>query len=44
MRVSRSAVYVKVEMTRSTLFVVSSGSRVAVGAQTNVTRWARPNA
>ena len=43
-RVSRSAVYVNVEMTRSTRPVVRSGSRAAVGAQTNVRRWARPNA
>ena len=44
MRVSRSAVYVKVEITRSTRPFVISGSRWAVGAQTNVTRCARPNA
>ena len=42
--VSRSAVYVNVEMTRSTRFVVKSGSRAAVGAQTNVRRFARPKA
>ena len=34
--VSRSAVYVNVEMTRSTRLVVKSGSRAAVGAQTRV--------
>ena len=44
MRVSRSAVYVNVEMTRSTRLVVSSGSRDAVGAHVNVTRLSRPNA
>jgi hypothetical protein len=43
-RVSRSAVYVNVEMTRSTRPVVSNGSRAAVGAQTNVSRCARPKA
>jgi hypothetical protein len=43
-RVSRSVVYVNVEMTRSTRFVVSSGSRAGVGAQTNETRCALPNA
>src|SRR6185312_15434483 len=43
-RVSRSAVYVNVEMTRSTRFVVSSGSRTAVGAQTNDRRCSRPKA
>ena len=41
---SRSAVYVNVEMTRSTRFVVSNGSRTAVGAHTIVSRWAVPNA
>jgi hypothetical protein len=35
-------VYVNVEMTRSTRPVVSSGSRAAVGAQTNVSRCAPP--
>ena len=44
MRVSRSRVYVNVEMTRSTRPLVSSGSRAGVGAQTNETRLALPNA
>ena len=44
MRVSRSVVYVNVEMTRSTRPVVSSGSRAGVGAHSNVTRLSRPNA
>jgi hypothetical protein len=37
-------VYVKVEITRSTRFVVNSGSRTAVGAHTNVRRCSRPKA
>ena len=44
MRVSRSAVYVNVEITRSTRPLVRSGSRAAVGAHTNVRRCSRPNA
>ena len=44
LRVSRSAVYVKVEMTRSARSVVSSGSRAGVGAQMYATRVSRPNA
>ena len=43
-RVSRSRVYVNVEMTRSTRPVVSSGSREGVGAHSKETRFGRPNA
>src|SRR3954451_15881587 len=44
MRVSRSAVYVNVAITRSTRFVVSAGSRVGVVRQVKLTRFDLPNA
>jgi hypothetical protein len=44
MRVSRSDVYVNVEITMSTRPVVRSGSRAAVGAHVKVTRFGLPNA
>ena len=44
MRVSRSVLYVKVAITRSTRSVVSAGSRAGVVTHDMVTRFALPNA